>query len=79
LRAERRTYTFRYRSPEHFVDVFRTYYGPTHKAFAALDEAGQEALAADLTALVAESNRLQGEDAVAIPAVYLEVVATRAG
>jgi SAM-dependent methyltransferase len=79
LRAERRTYTFRYRSPEHFVDVFRTYYGPTHKAFGALDEAGQVALAADLTALVAEADRLQGEDAIAIPADYLEVVATRAG
>jgi SAM-dependent methyltransferase len=79
LRAERRTYSFRYRSPEHFVDVFRTYYGPTHKAFAALDEAGQQALAADLTELIARSNRLSGEDAVAVPADYLQVVATRAG
>ena len=79
LRAERRTYTFRYRSPEHFVDTFRDWYGPTHKAFAALDEAGRQALADDLTALVARSDRLAGEDAVAIPADYLEIVATRAG
>ena len=78
LRAERRTYTCRFRSAQHLVDLFRTYYGPTHKAFAALDDAGQEALAADLTALVAESDRLAGEDAVAVPADYLEVVATRA-
>jgi len=78
LRAERRTYTFRYRSPEHFVDVFRTYYGPTHKAFAALDEAGQERLSADLAALIERADRLDGEDAVAVPADYLEIIATRA-
>jgi SAM-dependent methyltransferase len=78
LRAERRTYTFRYRSPEHFVDFFRTWYGPTHKAFAALDEGGRQALAADLAALVARSDRLAGENAVAVPADYLEIVATRA-
>jgi SAM-dependent methyltransferase len=77
LRAERLTYTFRYRSPEHFVEIFREYYGPTHKAFAALDDAGRDALAADLTALVARSDRLSGEDAIAVPADYLQVVATR--
>jgi hypothetical protein len=78
LRAERRTYTFRYRSPEHLVDYFRTWYGPTLKAFAALDADEQAGLAADLTALVARSDRLVGEDAVAVPADYLEVIATRA-
>ena len=79
LRAERRTYSFRYRSAQHLVDHFRTYYGPTHKAFAALDADGQRALEADLTALVERSDRLTGEDAVAVPADYLQVVATRAG
>jgi ubiquinone/menaquinone biosynthesis C-methylase UbiE len=79
LRAERRTYHFRYRSPQHFVDTFRTYYGPTHKAFAALDEAGQEALSADLAALIERADRLDGEAAVAVPADYLEVIAKRAG
>jgi SAM-dependent methyltransferase len=78
LRAERRTYNFRYRSPEHFVNVFRTYYGPTHKAFAALDEAGQERLSADLAALIERADRLDGEDAVAVPADYRQVIATRA-
>ena len=77
LRAERLIYTFRYRSPEHFVAVFREYYGPTHKAFAALDDAGRDALAADLTALVARTDRLSGEDAIAVPADYLQIVATR--
>ena len=79
LRAERRTYSFRYRSPEHFVDYFRTHYGPTHRAFAALDEDGRRALAEDLQSIVARSNRLDGEGAVAVPADYLEIVATRAG
>jgi SAM-dependent methyltransferase len=75
---ERKTYTFRYRSPEDFVETFRTYYGPTHKAFAALDEAGQEALAADLVGIVERSDRLVGERAVAVPADYLQVIAKRA-
>lgn len=79
VRVERRTYTWRYRRAQDFVDLFRTYYGPTHKAFAALDEAGQEALEADLVKLIEDSNRLSGGDAVAVPADYLEVVATRAG
>ena len=78
LRARRRTYTFRYRSPEHFVDFFRTHYGPTHKAFAALDEAGHRGLAADIAALVEHADRLTDEPAVAVPADYLEVIATRA-
>src|SRR5215204_4412609 len=52
---------------ELFVDYFRAFYGPTHKAFAALDRDGQKALAADLADLVSRSNRLVGEDAVAVP------------
>ena len=51
-----RHFAFRYRSPEHWVEVFRTYYGPTHKAFAALDAGGQAALEADLLALLRESD-----------------------
>jgi ubiquinone/menaquinone biosynthesis C-methylase UbiE len=78
LRVLRRRYTFRYRSPEHFVDFFRTHYGPLVKAFAALDDAGQAALASDLAALVRRFDRLTDEPGVAIPAEYLEVVATRA-
>jgi SAM-dependent methyltransferase len=47
-----RQFAFRYRSPEHWIDVFRAYYGPVHKAFAALDAGGQAALEADLIALL---------------------------
>lgn len=74
----RRTFTFRYRSAEDFVDFFRRYYGPTHMAFAALDAEGQDVLARDLTMLVRRFDRLGGDGPVAIPAEYLEVIATRA-
>ena len=61
------------------MEFFRERYGPTLKAFAALDEDGQRALAQDLAELVRRFDRLGGDGPVAIPADYLEVVATRAG
>src|SRR5215469_5598799 len=51
-----KVFVFRYRSPEHFVEVFRAYYGPVHKAFLALDPAGQATLAKDLYATIASFN-----------------------
>lgn len=78
LRATRRTYTFRARSPEGFVEFFRQNYGPTVKAFGALDDDGRTALAEDIAALVRRFDRLGGDGPVACPADYLEVVATRA-
>jgi hypothetical protein len=75
---ERLIHTFRFRSADHFVDFFRNNYGPTHRAFAALDPEGQEELRADLVALVERSNRLTSGRAVAIPGAYLESVAIRA-
>ena len=76
IRTERRTYTFRYRSAEHWIDFFRTYYGPTHKAFAALDEEGGQALHAALLELLARSHRGNG-GGLCVPGEYLEVVVTR--
>lgn len=76
LEVTRRTFTWRFASAEQLVDFFRTWYGPTLKAFAALDDAGREALATDLVALVRRFDRLDG-DAVAVPATYLEAVAVR--
>src|SRR6186997_2800571 len=55
--AQPRMFVFRYKSPQHFLDVFRTFYGPMHKAFGALEGQKQDALAADLIALVGEFNR----------------------
>lgn len=76
LWAEHRNFTFRYRSPRHFVEFFRLHYGPTLKAFEALDPAGQDALAEDLAALAERRNRNR-HGALAVPAEYLEVVAIR--
>jgi ubiquinone/menaquinone biosynthesis C-methylase UbiE len=73
LQAPRRTYFFRYRSPKHWLDTFRTYYGPMHKTFAALDAGRQEALAEDLLGLAQRFNSATDGTMVA-PAEYLEVV-----
>ena len=71
-----RTFAFRYRSPEHWVEVFRTFYGPTHTAFLALDADGQAGLEADLLALL-RSQDLGGGDGLLVPSEYLETVITR--
>jgi len=71
-----RYFAFRYRSPEHWVDMFRAYYGPVHKAFAALDAERQAALEADLIALLRASDR-GGPSGLVVPAEYLETVITR--
>jgi SAM-dependent methyltransferase len=76
LRINRRIFVFRYRSAEHWLEVFRTYYGPVLKAFAALDEGGQASLADDLRALLQRFNQ-GGTATLAVPSEYLEVVATR--
>jgi ubiquinone/menaquinone biosynthesis C-methylase UbiE len=76
IETTRRMYTFRFRSAEHWIEVFRTYYGPTHKAFAALDEKGQQALHADLVRFIESWDRSTGAGLV-IPSEYLEVVLTK--
>ena len=73
IRCERRSFNFRYRSPAHWLEVFRTYYGPTHKAFAALDAAGQQSLATAITALLERLNT-GGAKSLVVPSEYLEVV-----
>jgi len=59
------------------VQIFRDYYGPTHKAFAALGAAGQQALERDLHALLNEFN-VAGHGSLVVPGAYLEVVITKA-
>jgi ubiquinone/menaquinone biosynthesis C-methylase UbiE len=78
LDCAERTFTFRFRSAEAFVDYFRTFYGPTVKAFEAAGAAGSDALFADLVDLVRTYARTSAGP-VAIPATYLEAVAVRAG
>ena len=76
IRCERRMFNFRYRSAAHWVQVFRDFYGPTHKAFAALDAAGQQALERDITALLQTMN-IAGPGSLVVPAEYLEIVVTK--
>ncbi|WP_458372858.1 class I SAM-dependent methyltransferase [Pseudomonas laurylsulfatiphila] len=76
LQVTRRTFNFRYRSAAHFIDTFRQWYGPVHKAFAALPADGAKALEADLTELINRMNRA-GDKSLVVPSEYLEVVITR--
>jgi len=71
-----RNFMFRYRSPEHFLDVFKTFYGPVLKAFAALDQAKQVELYNDLHALIVRMNRAT-DGSMIVPSEYLEVVITK--
>ena len=71
-----RQFAFRYRSPEHWLEVFATYYGPVHKALGALEGDKRAALKADLRALLDSFNEARDGTLVA-PGDYLEVVVTR--
>ena len=73
LQAPRRNFNFRYRSPKHWLDTFRTYYGPTNKAFGALDAGKQAALEEDLLGLAQRFNTAT-DGAMVVPSEYLEVV-----
>jgi SAM-dependent methyltransferase len=70
-------FTFRYASPKHWLDVFRNYYGPMHRAFAALEPAAQLSLENDIVALLHGQNR-GGAEALTIASAYLEAVITKA-
>jgi ubiquinone/menaquinone biosynthesis C-methylase UbiE len=76
IQAARKVYNFRFASSEHWLQVFRDYYGPTLKAFAALDERGREALVGDVIALIERFNTA-GAASLVVPSEYLEVVITR--
>ena len=62
--------------PQHFLDIFKTYYGPVLKAFAALEPAKQQQLHDDLHALIVRMNRA-GNGSMVVPSEYLEVVITK--
>ncbi|HET7226574.1 MAG TPA: class I SAM-dependent methyltransferase [Candidatus Eisenbacteria bacterium] len=77
IRTERKAYVFRYVSAAHWIDEFRRFYGPVHKAFEALDAAGQQQLQRALQELLDKHNR-GGADALLVPSEYLEIVIRRA-
>jgi len=74
---QRRNFVFRYRSPAHWLEVFRTYYGPTKRAFEALDSKGGKELEQELLALMNKGNR-SGDGTLVLPSEYAEVVIVRA-
>ena len=76
INSSLQTFTFRYESPEHWLEVFRNYYGPTNRAFAALDMEKAAALEADILDLLEKSNWGRGGNLI-VPGEYLEVVITR--
>jgi ubiquinone/menaquinone biosynthesis C-methylase UbiE len=76
IRSSRQTQMFRYRSADEFVDFFRRWYGPTVKAFEALDDARQVELFADLAYLAQRWDRHADGGSIAIPGEYLETVIT---
>jgi len=76
IKCVRKNYNFRYRSAAHWIEIFRTFYGPIHKTFAALDATRQEQLNEKLTALLEQFNA-GGRDTLVVPAEYLEVVITK--
>jgi ubiquinone/menaquinone biosynthesis C-methylase UbiE len=76
IKAEKRHFVFRYHSPQHKLDIFRTFYGPVLKAFGALDTQKQQALEQDFLALIARFNRA-ADGSVVLPSEYLEIVVTK--
>jgi ubiquinone/menaquinone biosynthesis C-methylase UbiE len=76
IRTERKHFTFRYRSAAHWIEVFRNFYGPTLKVYAALDPVRQASLTEDITALLERLN-VGGPNSLVVPSEYLEVVIAR--
>lgn len=76
IRCERRNFNFRYRSAAHWIEIFRDYYGPTHKLFGALDVERQTRLAREITVLLEKLN-VGGSHSLVVPSEYLEVVIVR--
>ncbi len=78
VNAQHRVFVFRYRSPAHWLEIFRTYYGPVLKAFGAIDADAQKALEQDMFALMGEFN-IADDGTLVVPSEYLEVVITKRG
>ena len=78
ISATKREFVFRYRSAQHWLDTFRNFYGPMHKAFGALDEPTANQFERELLDL-AEAHTTSTVGAMRVPSEYLEVVATVAG
>ena len=76
IQSERKVFPMRYLSAAHWLQVFRDYYGPTHRAFATLDRAGQRELETEIVGLL-ETLNIGGSGSLVVPSEYLQVVLTR--
>ena len=76
IEAESRTFAFRYKSPTHWLDIFRSYYGPLLKTFAALDSARRASLESDIYALMHRFN-VAMDGSLVVPSEYLEIIVTK--
>jgi ubiquinone/menaquinone biosynthesis C-methylase UbiE len=76
IRLEKRSYAFRYRSPQAYLTYWRRFYGPTMRAFDAVGDAGRPAFEADLLELIARFNRAD-DGTMVVPSEYLEAVIVR--
>jgi hypothetical protein len=76
IKCVRKFFNFRYLSASHWMQIFRDYYGPTHKVFAALDPAKQEELEVEITSLL-ETLNVGGRSSLVVPGEYLEVVVVK--
>ncbi len=76
IHTTHRDFVFRYRSPDHWIEVFRTWYGPVQKAFEALSPEGQQRLDHDLQELIKEFNT-SADATMVVPSEYAEVVITK--
>jgi len=76
IAAASRTFAFRYRSPEHWIGIFRNYYGPVVKAFAAIDQLARMALETELRLLIDRFN-IADDGTMVVPSEYLEIVITK--
>ena len=75
VHAAKRNFMFRYQSPQHWIDIFRKFYGPIHKAYASIDASGQQHLYDDLEAMLKRRNTA-GANSLVVPGEYLEAVIT---
>ncbi|SAK60472.1 methyltransferase type 11 [Caballeronia pedi] len=73
IRCVRKHFNMRYESGAHWIQVFRDFYGPVHRAFAALDAAKQADLERDIAGLLERCN-VAGTSSLVVPSEYMEVV-----
>ncbi len=75
IETRKRHFNFRYQSPSHWIDLFRNYYGPIHKAFSALDVSTAANFEADINELIQRLN-VSATDNMVLPSEYLEISIT---